>query len=53
MAWLTGRVQMYEGSQDKTEHEVGEPFAYEKDGKWYCKETGEELQVIKVNLSDK
>ena len=47
MAWITGKVQIYENPKPR-DITVGEPFARKVGGKYYCIETGKEYKVINI-----
>jgi len=51
MAWLTGKVQVFNSPPPRVVT-VGEPFAYEKDGKWYCVKTDAEFKVTHYSPKD-
>lgn len=50
MAWITGKVQQYE-KKSRTLNE-GVPFAYEKNGKWFCRDTGKEMKRTPIRLPE-
>ena len=50
MAWITGRVQIYEDHKPK-DIQVGISFVVKKGGKYYCTKTGSEL--YKYDMNDK
>lgn len=53
MAWLTGKVQIQEPDYRPKNITVGDPFAFKKDGKWFCNKTNQELKSIQGKLKKK
>jgi len=51
MAWITGRVQQGKVDLKPRDITVGEPFARkDREGIYYCVETGKRLHRIKLDL---